>query len=54
MDYDAWIKKVIVEAKKRSGYKQICIDGLRYYYNKNDFEGAVQHAIDETIYWDGE
>lgn len=46
--------RVVREAKLQSGYDSICINGIRTYYQRNDFEGAVRHAIDETIYWDGE
>ena len=45
---------VLREVKKRYKLKEVCMDGLHEYYDRDDFEGAVKHAQVETAYWEGD
>jgi hypothetical protein len=53
-DYDSFKNAVAKEALKQSKYKAICTDGLKEYFKKQDFDGGVQHAIMETMFWEGD
>ena len=50
-----FVIRVIVAAQKHFGDKRpICIDGLKEYCDRKDFEGAVEMAIIQTLYWNGD
>lgn len=51
---DDFIDAVVEEALKRSKYKSICIDEIDQCYETQDFDEAVEMAILDTAWWEGD
>lgn len=50
--------KVAAAIKKEFGeekwFKGVCMDGVEHFEQRNDLDGAIEHAATETLHWDGE
>lgn len=51
-NFEIFRSAVINEVRCRMGWDSMCCDDLIEFYLNNDFEGAVQRVIDNTIYWE--
>ena len=56
-DRDEFVFKVSQAVReklsRRPWFRGVCLDGLEKFY-PNNLNGAIEHAIMETVLWDGD
>ncbi len=46
-------ERVRAELGSQAWFRGACLDGEEDFWTKQDIDGAIEHATNETIYWDG-
>lgn len=51
LTFQQFRERVVRLAMQQMGRKSVCVDGLYEYWLKRDLRGAVNHVVDESVYY---